>query len=108
MLNFLKRWRPSTLLASWIIYWIVLGGITLAPAIAAIWKATHAPDGKGNVSVSFANGLLSLVVNVNGQGIYAGAVRFITLALIAGGPPLLLYVLWLTQRPRRAPEYDHE
>jgi hypothetical protein len=108
MVNFRKRWRPSTLFASWIVYWIVLGAVTLTPAIRAILRATQAGDGKGNVSISFGGGVLNLVVNVNGRAIYTGAVHFITLALLIGGPPLILYALWLMQRPRRAPEPDRE
>lgn len=108
MFAFLKRWRPSTLLASWILYWLFLGAISLAPAIAAIWKATHAGEGKGDFALSFGNGLLDLVVHVNGQAIYNGSVHFTTLGLLVGGPPLILYALWLTQRPRRAPEPDRE
>ena len=107
MFAFLKGWRPRTLVASWIVYWILLGAISLGPAVAAIIKATRAGEDKGDVSISLGN-VISLIVHLDGQPIYSGSATFIGLALAIAGPPLLLYVLWLMQRPQRAPERERE
>jgi len=104
MFNFLKRWRPATLFASWVVYWILLVLATLTPAIAAIWKATHAVAGQGNVSLNFSNWFFQLLVSVRGQNIYTGSAHFLTIALLVGGPPLVLWALWLSQRQRMPKE----
>ena len=37
----LRRWKPGQLLLGWAAYWAGLVGVTLSPAIAATWRATH-------------------------------------------------------------------
>jgi hypothetical protein len=100
MFGFLNRWRPSTLLASWVVYWVVLVLVTLGPAFAAMWKATHSGSGKADFSLNFGNGLFTLVVHANGNTIYNGSASVLAIALLVGVPPLLLWGLWLSQRPR--------
>jgi hypothetical protein len=106
MFGFLKRWRPSTLLASWVVYWVVLAFVALGPAFAALWKATHAGSGKADFSLNFGNGLFTLVVNANGKMLYTGSASVLAIALLVGVPPLLVWALWVAQRPRgeRRPE----
>jgi len=100
MLGFLKRWRPATLFASWAAYWIALVLVTMWPALSAIWTATHAPPDTGNVSCNFSNWVFSLVVTTGGRNLYTGSAHLLTIALLVGGPPLILWALWLAQRQR--------
>ena len=104
MLGVLKRWRPAALFGSWLVYWIALALVTLGPALVAMWKATHAGAGKGNISLTFSNGVFSLVVDANGQSLYTGAAHLLTIALLAAGPPLVLWALWFAARSRGAPK----
>ncbi|HXT16398.1 MAG TPA: hypothetical protein VN706_12250 [Gemmatimonadaceae bacterium] len=98
MFRFLGRWRPATLLASWVGYWVVLAAITMGPGIVAIWKATQSGPGQGNVSLNFSNGLFSLVVQANGHTTYTGSAHLLAIALLVGVPPLVLFGLWLRER----------
>jgi hypothetical protein len=98
--GFMKRWRPTTLLAWWVGYWLALAVFGLWPAWAAIWRATHASGGKSDVSFNVGDNGCSLTVHLNGHTTYAGTVSFLSLALFVAVPPLLLWVLWLAQRPR--------
>jgi len=98
----LQRWKPGTLLATWLAYWAVLFGVSIGPGLLAAWRLTHAPGSHGNASASFDNGKLLFDVN---DAAGAGAWSFHTsmaaaIAWIAI-PPLALWVLWLVSRPRR-------
>lgn len=105
MFGFMRRWRPSTLLASWVAYWAALVLFGLWPAWGAIWKATHAGTGKGDASFSFGSDMFSLVVHLNGKTIYTGSLSLLSLALLIAVPPLVLWALWLAQRSRVADSY---
>jgi hypothetical protein len=102
MLRSLKRWRPATLLASWVVYWLLLAVFGLGPAIAAIWRAAHGGNGQSDVRLSFTNGLIKLVVTVAGHSTYSGSIHLLVLGLLIGLPPLVLWSLWLAQRPHAA------
>jgi hypothetical protein len=93
-----------------VVYWVVLVLVTLGPALAALWKATHAGSGKADFSLNFGNGLFTLVVNANGKMLYTGSASLLAIALLVGVPPLVLWALWLSQRPRdqRRPEHFKE
>jgi hypothetical protein len=88
------------LLAAWIAYWVVLIGVALGPAIAAIWRATHAGTGQGDVTLDFGNGAFSLIVKLAGKTIYSGAASLLSIALLVAGPPLVLWLLWVMRRPQ--------
>lgn len=103
MFSFLKRWRPATLFASWVVYWILLGAVALGPALSAIWKATHSPPDTSNVAMNFSDGMFQLLVTTGGRTTYSGSAHLLAIALLVGGPPLILWALWVSQR-QRAPE----
>jgi hypothetical protein len=101
MFGFLRRWKPTTLFASWVVYWTVLAVVTLTPAAIAIWRATQAPGNKSDVSLNFGSDAgFSLLVHANGQLTYGATASWMTIVLLVGGPPLLLWLAWLSQRPR--------
>ena len=102
MLKFLRSWSAGKLFASWVAYWLLLGGVTLGPAIAAIWRATQAEKGKGSFSMSFGDGVIALDVLDTGAKIYHGSIHFLPLALLLAGPPLLLWLAWFASRSRRS------
>lgn len=99
----LRKWRLRELLASWIAYWIVLVGVMLGPAIAAVWRATHAGSEHGDVTVSFGKWNWALTVKLAGKPIYTGTASFLTIALLVAGPPLLVWLLWVSRRPSPEP-----
>ena len=96
----LRRWKPGQLLLGWAAYWAGLVGVTLSPAIAATWRATHLPDGHGSVSASFDNANLSYTVIENGVKTWVGTTSITTALLWVVGPPLLLWLVWLIVRER--------
>lgn len=95
----LRQWRPRELLGAWIAYWIVLAIVTLSPAVAAIWRVSQAGGEHGDVSFSFTNFTLSLVVKLAGRTTYTGTTTLMTIALLVAGPPLILWLLWAMRRP---------
>ena len=96
----LRRWKPGQLLLGWAAYWAGLVGVTLSPAIAATWRATHLPDGHGSVSASFDNANLSYTVIEDGAKTWVGTTSITTALLWVVGPPLLLWLVWLIVRER--------
>ena len=98
----LQRWKPRTLLATWVAYWAVLIGASIGSGLLKAWRLTRARGSHGTASASFDNGKLLFDVNdAAGAGAWsfhtsvAAAVAWITI------PPLALWVLWLVSRPRR-------
>ena len=98
----LQRWKPGTLLATWIAYWAVLVGVTIGPGLLKAFRLTRAPGSHGSMSASLDNG--QLLFNVN-EAAGAGAWSFSTSVAAAVAwiaiPPLALWLLWLVSRPRR-------
>jgi hypothetical protein len=94
--------RLSSLIASWVLYWLLLLGIKGGPAIAAIIRATSgkAPEGSSNVNLSFGDGGFALNVARLGETVYAGSISFAALVCWLGVPPLLLWVVWAALRRR--------
>jgi hypothetical protein len=98
----LRRLTPSSLILASLGYWAGLAVVRLGPAIAAIWRATHAPDGTSSVSLNFGNGGISLVVSIVGQSTWTGSIHLVTLALLIAVPPLAMWFGWLAARGRSA------
>lgn len=96
----LRRWKPGQLLLGWAAYWAGLVGVTLSPAIAATWRATHLPEAHGSVSASFDNANLSYSVIEDGVKTWVGTTSITTALLWVVGPPLLLWLVWLIVRER--------
>ena len=96
----LRQWKPGQLLLGWTAYWVGLAGVTLSPAIAATWRATHLPDGHGSVSASFDNTMLTYSVIEDGVKTWVGTTPLSTAMLWVVGPPLLLWLVWLFVRKR--------
>lgn len=100
MPKFLRSMSAAKLFASWIGYWILLIAVGLGPAFIAIWRATHAGQDKGSVSMSFGSDGVALNVLKDGATIYSGSIHLLPLALLVAGPPLLLWVLWFASRSK--------
>lgn len=98
MLGF-SRWKPRHLLASWVVYWAVMVGVTLGGAIRALYSVSG-PNGHGSASLGVGDTGLVLNVVSGGQTIWNGATSLTAAAMWVAGPPLLLWVAWMLNRPR--------
>lgn len=99
----LQRWKPGTLLATWVAYWAALIGVTIGPGLLRAWRIARAPGVRGTLTASFDNGRLLLEVHnagSAGDGWIFNTSMWTALAWIAA-PPLVLWLLWLASRPRR-------
>lgn len=100
----IASWRPVHLLIAWCAYWAALVFLTIGPALPSIWRVTR-PDARGNISASFGDGVMKLVVSEGAQVAWTRDLRFAAILAAIGIPPLLLWALWLyAQRGRRRTE----
>jgi hypothetical protein len=98
-----RRWRLRALFTSWIVYWILLVIVKLGPAARAIWRATHAggPPDVSTVALNFSN--FNFVLKVTSPGMnWSGSASLLAIAAWIAVPPLLLWLIWVTQQPRPA------
>ena len=102
----LSRW--STLVASWVLYWLLLAGIKLGPAIAAIWRVTRSGGPEGSSSVNFSAGDQGLILHVTklGREVYTASTSIMGLVLWIGVPPLILWFVWAWLRSRQIRERE--
>lgn len=77
----LRHWRLGRLVASWIVYWVALLAVALAPLAREYWEIQRT-DGHGTIDRSWSGGALQAV-------------------LLIIGPPLLMTLFWIAARPRR-------
>lgn len=101
MFRRLRSWGAGRLFLVWGVYWLALVAVGLGPAIPAAWRATHSGEG-ASIGANFGNGGFTLGVWLHGERLWSGSIGFLTLALLVAGPPLLLWVAWMSQRPSRA------
>src|SRR3954466_11090074 len=99
----MKSWKPRSLLASWVVWWLVLILWGIWPAIGPIWRVTR-PGAKGNASVSFGDGGFSATITNGTATAWEGHISFLRLILLAGIPPLVLWLLWLRAQKKRDPD----
>jgi hypothetical protein len=97
--SFLRRWQARHLLVAWIVYWVLLIGVSMHSAIAAM-RALNAPHGLGSISASMDSGNFVLKASV-GADTWSHATSLTAMTLWFAGPPLLLFLVWLVTR--RAP-----
>ena len=96
----LRSWRPRHLLAAWCAYWAGLVLVTLWPAIAAGWRMSQQPHGKGTVSGGFGDGAFNATIVDSGKTTWTGSISALHLALLIAGPPLVLWLIWLMRASR--------
>jgi len=98
MIGLLRRQGGMSVMVASLVYWALLTTVGLGPAIPAIWRATHAPDGTSNINLSAGNQGISLTVSSAGQSTWAGSIHLITLALLIAVPPLAMWFAWLGRK----------
>jgi hypothetical protein len=74
--------------------------VTLWPAIAAGWRISQQAHGNASFSGSFSNDLISATLVDSGKTTWAGSITLVPLALLIGGPPILLWLIWLMRASR--------
>ena len=104
-MSILSRWRAKHLLVAWIVYWVLLIGISMRAFLAGAMRALNAPHGLGSISASVDNGSFVLKASV-GSDTWSRTMSLTSMALWVAGPPLLLFLVWLVTR--RAPVAERE
>lgn len=104
-MSFLRRWQARHLLVAWIVYWVLLVGVSMRSVIAAAMRALNAPHGLGSLSASVDGGNFVVKAAV-GSDTWSRSMSLTTMMLWFAGPPLLLFLVWLVTR--RAPVPEHE
>ena len=77
----LRNWGLGRLATSWMVYWVVLLAIVLAPVVRDDGEIRRT-DGHGTISLSWSGSTLQAI-------------------LLIVGPPLVLTLFWIAARPRR-------
>jgi hypothetical protein len=85
-----RSWR--LVLGIWGTYWALLAAYFAIPLAVAVRRATSAPSGQGNVSVSLGNNGFTVTVLLKGATIYSATMHLITTLLWIAGPPLLVWL----------------
>ena len=96
--------RLSVLLGAWGAYWLLLVGVKLGPAIAAILRATGPGESGSSVNLSYGDEGFLLSVVQHGQTIYSATTHLLPLTLWIAGPPLGLWIAWSVVRAKRSRE----
>src|SRR4051812_31193111 len=99
----MSKWKLRSLLASWVAWWLVLILWGIWPAIGPIWRVSR-PDARGNASVSFGDGGFHAAITEAGGTAWQGDISFLKLVLLAGIPPIILWILW--QRAQKRQDRD--
>jgi hypothetical protein len=58
------------------------------------------PNSHGSASAGFTNDILNVTVAQSGSPIYTGSVSLLSLVLLAAGPPLIIWLVWLVAASR--------
>lgn len=77
----MQSWGVRQLVASWVLYWVVLAVIIAAPTLWEIWSLRR-DGGSGEVTWTWSGEVLPA-------------------ALLVLGPPLLVTLVWIVTRPKR-------
>ena len=95
-----SAWRARHLLLGWSMYWVALLAGLLAPAIPALWRISR-PDAHGSASASFGDGAFKVMISEGTTVAWTGEISFLTLVLLFGVPPLILWAFWLRAHRRK-------
>lgn len=104
-MRFMENWRPRTLLASWVAWWIALTLWGIGSAIPLLWRVSQ-EGAKGNASVSFGDGGFQATITEAGRAAWHGEISYLSLVLLVGIPPLILWALWARAQKRHAGDSD--
>lgn len=99
----IRRWRAPHLLAAWIGYWVVLVAVALSGAARVVWQLSQRPNAKVSASAGFGDGRLGATIAEAGRTLWELKLPLPVVVLWLVVPPLVLWLLWVAQRPRRAP-----
>jgi hypothetical protein len=87
-LMWIRDWTSRHLVISWLVYWAGLVAVVAGRPLLEYLRL-QTTDGHGEVGFSYSGSLF-------------------TLALWIAGPPLLLFLAWLTMRPRVPTDQNSE
>ncbi|MDB4885748.1 MAG: hypothetical protein JWN79_1186 [Gemmatimonadetes bacterium] len=95
----LKRLTTRGLFTAWSVYWaalLVVAGRTLVRIVGIV---SSAAKGHASVTATLDDGRVRLDALLDGRMVESGSASLLALALWIAGPPLLLWLVWLLQRP---------
>lgn len=90
-----RRFRVRNLLLAWSTYWLALIAVGLTPAIAAIWRVSQLPPGRGSVNAGVSDRGLSATVLQDGVATYKGSISLLAVTLLIALPPLVMWAVFL-------------
>ena len=91
------------LFASWIAWWLILVAWKLGSAVPAIMRVSQ-EGAKGSASANYGDGGFSATITEAGKTIWEGRISLVSLVLLVGIPPLVLWGIWLrSHRPGDSP-----
>jgi len=95
-----RQFRVRNLLVGWTTYWLAVIVVGLAPAIAAVWRMSQVPHGKGSVNAGVNDGVLTASVLQHGTTTWTGSISLTALALLIALPPLVMWAALLLASAR--------
>lgn len=96
----LSSWKPGRLLLAWVVYWVGLALVAVAPAIPYAVKMTS-PGAHGSSSVNFGDAGLVLSISSEATQVWSQTIPLWLMAFWIAVPPLVLWALWLRAQTRK-------
>lgn len=87
---------------SWVAWWAVLALWKLGPAVPALRRVSQ-EDAHGSASVNFSDGGFSATITEGAKVAWEGRISILSLTLLVGVPPLILWAMWLRRQKRPDP-----
>jgi hypothetical protein len=99
----MKRWSATGLFAAWGVWWAVLLLASAREIVRMLVVISRAPKGHSSARLNFDDGRAHLETLLDGRVVSGHSGSLLALALWIAGPPLILWLVWLAQRPARPP-----
>lgn len=98
------RGKLTRLMAGWVGYWVVLGGMALRRPLGHIldWIFTPPASGSGaSASAGYSNGSVTLELLQNGESLWKGSATLLEFSAWVALPPVLMLWWFMRTRTRR-------
>lgn len=99
------RGKLTRLMAGWVGYWAVLGGIALRHPLGHVFRWIFTPPATGSgasASAGYSDGSVTLTLLENGESLWKGSATLLELGAWVALPPVLMLWWFMHFRARRA------